>query len=538
MVRRTAAHLIFSPSTAGLMRNQQRTMIVAIAMTSIALAGCLSDGDVETDAVALPLDVPVPVDVNALLNVSLDVNALLDLSFVESVVVAGADRTGDMYEPTIDVCDDGSIYITTHTILVDTTGAPVFGSHDDGETWAQLPWFQEERFNGQMVQGATPPVSDEIFLACGDDGWLYGSDITLASYPVNAWSGYGQRHEYWNFNAYDETKVVEQAQCDETKFSFMGVESPDGVYAPPAPVKDRPWSAYAGGKLLLTSNPAGGPNQIGVLDVSGEFATMYSLGHVPDGIEWNLCAGPGGSIPGIPDIHTDGSFAAPQRVGGSMWISLGHADDVMDVEMKPLFNFTTIGEITSVYGHTLYDTEGNLFAGVTNNTRKEVCTSGVDVFGAPTESCRMVPDEGGMVFAASTDGGETFTETRFTFDKPLRHFYMDANEQGEGVLVVWAVEGDEGNGGYDWYIGHMGLDANGAPVLAGVGLAIDEGPRPSAHVTGAAVGPDGRAYLAMSTTRDGSVTQPTHPLSVYIQESGPTLGASLDLIAGLSVATE
>jgi hypothetical protein len=514
-----------------MMRNAHLPKLLVVFMASIAFAGCLDD-NADTDSAVLPLAIPVPVDLDELLNVSLDLGVLVDVTFTESVVDFAADRTGDLYEPTIEVCDDGSIYITGHTIAVDTTGAPVFASHDGGETWEQAPWFQDQDFNGQMIQGSTPPVSDEIFLACGDDGWLYGTDITLASYPVNAWSGYGNEHAYWNFNAYDETKVVEQAECDETKFEFMGEET--SVYAPPAPAKDRPWSAYAGGKLLLTSNPAGGPNQIGILDVSSGFSTMYSLGHVPDGIDWNLCAGPGGSIPGVPDIRADGLFAAPQRAGQTLYVTLGNADDVMDIQMVEAFNYTSIGEITSVYGHTVFDAEGDLFVGISNNTRKEVCTNGVSVTGASTTSCSMVPDKGGFIVSSSTDGGETFTQTNFTTDKPLRHFYMDANEQGPGALVVWAVEGDEV--GYDWFIGHVGMDANGTPILERIALAIEEGPAPSAHVTGAAVGPDGRAYLAMYTNRAGSVQAPTHPLSVYIQESGPTLTTSLSL--DLSVGTQ
>ncbi|HET6399309.1 MAG TPA: hypothetical protein VFH47_07125, partial [Candidatus Thermoplasmatota archaeon] len=121
--------------------------------------------------------------------------------------------------------------------------------------------------------------------------------------------------------------------------------------------------------------------------------------------------------------------------------------------------------------------------------------------------------------AVSEDGGVTFQQRTFVVPgNGLRHFYVDANKFGSGALVVWAVDGSE-EGTFDWYTGHVQIDAEGFPTLQGVTLAIDDGPRPSAHVTGAAIGPDGRAYLAMFERTPALGT----PLSVFVQQDGPTL---------------
>jgi hypothetical protein len=461
----------------------------------VTLAGCLDDDSVP----------PVPVvpeaknlgDLAALSSLT----TLTPMNFTERVVTAAIQYSNDLYEPTMEVCADGSIYITGHTILVDTTGAPVFGSHDDGVTWSQLPFLMGQSMPADL-HGATPPPSDEIFLSCGDDGWLYGVDITLATFPVNAWSNNGTRFAYHNPNAYDEAQVALQAgDCIA------------------APAKDRPWGAYSNGKLLMVSNPAAGPAQVGILPVPPAAAdlipTPAGIGALSGGGRWNVCAGPGYfttdcSIPGIPDIRTDGLFAVPQRCDGQLYLVLGNAQDVLQTQVKPLYAHSTGGEITSVYGHALFDAEGTLFVGITNNTAP-------DANGNRTGQLRL---------SVSTDGGHSFKDRVFATElgQPIVHLYMDANKFGPGALVVWAVAGDGRNEAgnpttWDWYVGHLKAGVDGAPVLSNVFLDLDEGPQPSAHVTGAGVGPDGRAYLA---TYVGGPLGGT-PLSVWVQQAGPTL---------------
>jgi hypothetical protein len=493
------------------------------------LAGCVADeGDVPA---------PDPVADGRTLLTDLINQTLaavnVPMTFEPYVVTAAVDVTGDLYEPTIEVSDSGAIFITGHTIAVDTTGAPVFSSYDDGVTWQQLPWFNAVTMPSP-VQGATPPPSDEIFLAAGDDGWLYGVDITLATYPVNAWSHDGRIHTYHNPNAYDETKATPETE----------------TMCVPRPAKDRPWGAYENGTLLMVSNPAGDRAQVGVMSVPPR--NNLAFGAPADDIQWNLCAGPGGSIPGVPDIRADGFFGVPQLTTKPLpdgttqpilAIVIGNRENVMGTSIVEAFPVRSIGEITSFYGHVAFDTPGTMFVGITNNTWDEEVRNGTNLLGQPTTQVIRHQRDGQMLFAASTDDGNTFINATFTMPgKPLRHFYMDANEKGPGALVVWAIDGETRNANnatiaWDWYVGHLQLGANGAPEMVGVHLAINEGPRPSAHVTGAAVGPDGRAYLAMYTGGGGPNTpglppsvppqlpsvSSALPLSVYVQRSGPGL---------------
>jgi hypothetical protein len=489
-----------------------RNLLVLAAVLTAAFAGCLdSDASDEPTTLGPAVTADSALLLGPLLNGTLA--NLGNLTFETRVVAAAIDYTGDLYEPTMEVCADGSIYITGHTILVDTTGAPVFGSHDDGATWEQLPFLQSLQLPGP-IQGATPPPSDEIFLSCGEDGWLYGVDITLATFPVNAWSNDGTVHAYHNPNAYDEAEVKDAS----TESGCV-----------PAPAKDRPWGAYANGQLLMVSNPASGPAQVGVLDVPP--ALPLGIGATVGGGSWNLCAGPGTTpascnIPGIPDLRADGQFAVPQRCEGTMVLVVGNTADLAAVTHVDLFEHNTAGEITSVYGIAGFDQAGDLFFGVSNNTYHRETRNGTSPLGMPTQQTVTVPDDGQLRFALSRDGGATFTERAYQMPgAPLRHFYMDPNDFGAGALVVWAVDGEKDSEnrtlGWDWYIGHLVAGADGLPELATAFLALDDGPMPSAHVTGAAVGPDGRAYLALYEGLP-QLSGGT-PLSVAVQTGGATL---------------
>lgn len=477
-----------------------RTLWVTLLVAATVLSGCSSVEEGPADTVTEPVT-DVVTDVQMLLEQTLALNT--SMVFVESVVDAAVSVTNDLYEPTMEVSDTGAIFITGHTAVVDTTGAPIYGSWDNGETWEQLPFTRDLKMPGDLP-GATPPVTDEIFLVAGDDGWLYGVDITLATFPVNAWNDDGKFHAYYNPNAYDEHQVVLQAdECTA------------------APAKDRPWAAFGNGKLLMVSNPAAGPVQIGVLDVPsgplGLVSTPYGIGATTGGGKWNVCAGIGyhtadNRIPGIPDMRDDGLFIVPQLGEGGLYLIRGNANNIFQLDVFRVFETSTFGEITSVYGQAAFDDAGDLFLGITENKRVDAGTDNETVIGQ-------------IHLATSTDGGMTFEDRIFqTGEGAVRHFYMDGNRFGEGTFMVWAVDGNTTNAdgnviAYDWYAAHVHIDETGAPILENVSLIIDEGKRPSAHVTGAAVGPDGRGYTAMYESQGMGGT----PLSVFLQTAGPTM---------------
>ncbi len=451
-------------------------LLAVLVLAVTAFAGCAGTDAPDTSETDTP-DVTPPAALPPVVNATVDIV----YNFTTSVVDAAVSFAADLYEPTMEVSDNGVIYITGHTIGADTTGAPVFMSKDDGATWTQLP-FAGPATLPSPIHGATPPPSDEIFLVSGDDGWLYGVDITLATYPVNMWSGDGAELAYHNPDAYDFVQA-RTSPCALTSLN------------------DRPWAAYANGTLLMVNNPGGGPVQVGVMAVPPTIPVGGpTVG--PVGAQWNLCASPGGSIPGIPDIRDDGLFAVPQVQGGELIVVTGNKADIMDVEVKTVFEFNNGGTITSNYGQAVFDEDGTLFIGIANNTD------------ADDDGTRG----GTFKLASSTDGGQTFLDRTFTTSGVVQSFYMDGNMAGSGALITWAVPGETG-GRSDWYVGHAFLDTEGRPVVKNVGLAVDEGPGPSAHVTGAAVGPDGRAYLAGF---EGTGTGGT-PLRVFVQGTGPAL---------------
>jgi hypothetical protein len=396
--------------------------------------------------------------------------------FAEKVVDAAVQFASDLYEPTLDMSNTGVLYIAGHTIGADTTGAPAYYSQDDGETWTQLPTVGSQSI--PTVHTSSPPPSDEIFIIAGDDGWAFGVDITLATFPMTFWGNNGTTFEYHNPNGYDRVE-----------------SSSDPCSA--ASLNDRPWAAYANGTLFVVNNPGGGPAQLGVMEVPPALPLGASIANGPT---WNTCASPGGYIPGIPDISDNGVFVLPQISGGNLQTTIGHKSDVMAVETTIAMNFTNGGTITSNYGQAVFDDSGDLFVGIANNTFDEETGNWTGAF----------------KLATSTDDGVTFMDRTFLTDGRVTSFYMDGNLRGEGALLTWAVPGLNGT---DWYMAHAFIAADGSPVVENVAIAIEGGPAPSAHVTGAAAGPDGRAYFAMYEGGEIGGT----PLSVWAQQTGPTL---------------
>lgn len=388
-----------------------------------------------------------------------------------------------LYEPTIDVALDGAIYVSSHSTGVGVLPAPGYYSLDDGATWLTLA-LAGPAAGPSSTQTAAPLFSDEIFIVAGPEGTAWGVDINLRDYIVAGWCDQGASLCYYNPHAYDNAQYAMQIpECQ------------------PIPLKDRPWAAYANGTLLLVNNPGGGPIQFGVMSVPP--AVPAEVGSVVSGIQWNMCGSPGGFIPGIPDIRDDGFFALPQREGARYFVMTGHISDITALTGTDVFdaNHRVVSEM-GLYGQAVFDKPGNLYVGALNNSASK----------------------GGFALAVSTDDGATFTTERFMFDGDVSSIYLDGNKMGEGALVNWGiVDGDR----TDWYFGHLFV-VDGKPVLKNVHLVVDDGPVASRHVQGAAVGPDGRAYMVMSEVSGNddvamASAVGTTPLFVVVQTSGPTL---------------
>ena len=473
-----------------------RTLLVTLALMTVAFAGCVSPA-AQTPAgttadLDLPLDGILPIDIENLMN------------FTQSIVTPAVGTAADLYEPTMEVSDTGTIYVAGHVIAAATTGTPAYYSNDDGKSWAPLPFLLGLQ-TPPPGQGSQPPPGDEGFIVAGDNGQAWMVDIYLAGYSITAWCDNGAEQCYDNRQAYDRAGAT-AAQCHQLNLN------------------DRPWAAFGGGKLLLVNNPGGGAMQIGVMDVPP--ATPVGIGGgvaSVGGPTWNFCASEGGGIPGIPSMRDDGLFAVPQMMGSGedayLGVVVGNAADIFAVETKKAFDVTSVGSGTSNGGRTAFDQEGTLFVGARNNTVGEI-REGQTIIGQPTTS--RLPGEGRLKLAVSTDDGQTFQESTFSVGTPVQSLYLDGNMAGAGALVTWSQVGDA-PGTADWYVAHAFVGADGRPELRHVTLAVDDGPPYSAHVMGAAVGPDGRAYFLNFENTSGTEYAGSTPISVWIQQDGPVL---------------
>ncbi|MBI4393887.1 MAG: hypothetical protein HY556_08855 [Euryarchaeota archaeon] len=451
-----------------------------LAMAMLVLAGCVqtTPSEAEVDAAA-----SLVAGLPTLPSITIE-NAM---TFTQSVVVPAKAVIDDLYEPTMEVSDSGTIYVAGHVIEAATTGTPAYFSNDNGATWKQLPFVANVE---SPIQGAQPPPGDEGVIVAGANGQAWMADIYAAGFTVTGWCDNGASQCYDNRYAYDRAA------------STLGCK--------PASLNDRPWAAYASGSLLLVNNPGGGPMQIGVMAVPpAQPVGVFDV----NGPTWNTCASTGGSIPGVPTMRADGRFAVPQMVASGeeqvLTVVIGSKDNIFDVETVKVFPVTSAGAGTTNGGRTAFDKDGTLFVAARNNTRAD----------------GDKPIQGNFVVAVSLDAGQTFKNATFPVGTAVRSIYVDGNMAGAGALLAWSQVNADDNATSDWYVGHVFAGPDGRPVLVDVTLAVAKGPHSSAHVMGAAAGPDGRAYFM--NFKDTSTTPAEYagstPLSVWIQKDGPRL---------------
>jgi hypothetical protein len=491
----------------------------AIPLLLIALtlaAGCVQEGGVAPAATTTAAGERALVASNFTLYV-------LPAVFGDPVTDADGSSIG-LYEPTIDVGPEGNIYVSAHSTRVGVYPAPAYYSTDDGTTWSSMALFADHQ-GAPEEQMSAPLFSDEVFIIAGDEGQAWGADCCNArmEFPVVGWCADGAEVCSYNQNAVDHTRFLLDA-------------SPGCVAAPGT---DRPWLAYAGGKLLMVNNPGGAlvsangqiPLQVGSMDVPPLAPVAYT--GLAWGASWNLCASSGGFIPGIPDMREDHFFAVPQWIDffaecgeeSHYDVITGSADDMFALTQTTVFQNSNgaaaeadggpsnIGQ----YGQAVFDADGALYVGAMNNTPVE----------NEDGDCVAAPGQGAIHLGFSREDAASFVETTLRFARPVSSFYMDGNRRGEGTLLSWGeIDGDH----TDWFVGHVFANEDGTLRLENVMLAVDDGPEASRHVQGAALGPDGRAYLALSENSqnpDGAKASPGDtPLRVAVQQGGPTMPVS------------
>lgn len=471
-----------------------RALTITLLLSAMALAGCVSgdhDADLPAAVPTVALDAAVPVQVEGA------------MTFTQAIVTEAVGYAQDLYEPTMEVSDTGAIYVAAHVIGAATTGTPAYVSLDDGKSWKQMPVVASVSLPG-AVQGGQPPPGDEGFFVAGEDGRVWMADIYAAGFSVTGWCDDGGSQCYDNRQAYDRIKATSEFCADGT--------DPNASTA--ASLNDRPWAAYAPGvgKLLLVNNPGGGPMQLGMLQVPP--ATPVGFMDPVTAPTWNLCASPSGWIPGVPAMRADGFFAVPQIDGGGddqyLNVVTGNVADIFTTQLTKAFDVTSSYGGTSNGGRTAFDGTGALFVGAYNNTK-------------PTD---QEYGDGQFVIAVSQDDGVTFRNATFATGSPVRSFYLDSHLSGPGALVTWSQLSNDTSRS-DWYVAHVHVGADGLPELRHVTRAVTDGPHSSAHVMGASVGPDGRAYFVnFDDTSDPTQYALSNPLSVWVQQDGPVLEPS------------
>lgn len=485
-----------------------RAWLLTVVLVGTAVAGCVTPGAV-TPAAAVG-DLPGTPGL-------VEVSIANVMNFSQSVVTPAVGLAADLYEPTMEVSDTGTIYVAGHVAGAATTGTPAYFSNDDGKTWAPLPFLGPVAAPSPL-QGSQPPPGDEGFVVAGADGQAWMADIYAAGFTVTGWCDNGATQCYDNRYAYDRVETL-TASCNAQ-----------------ISLNDRPWAAYGNGKLLLVNNRGGGPMQIGVMDVPTSQPVGIGGGAASvNGPTWNLCASEGDAIPGVPAMRPDGFFAVPQMAslgegeGDVLNVVVGNADDIYAVETIAVFPVESVGGGTSNGGRTAFDAKGTLYVGARNNTRgEEIPASGPPVVGG---GGGFEPGDGQFILAVSEDEGKTFQNATFRVSSPVQSLYLDGNMMGAGALLTWSQAG-EGEGLADWYVAHVFVGTDGRPEIRDVTLAIDEGPLYAAHVMGAAAGPDGRAYFVTFQDESPEAYAGSTPLSVWIQQDGPTLPVEMVMGGG------
>ncbi|MCA1812974.1 MAG: hypothetical protein LC624_03365, partial [Halobacteriales archaeon] len=261
---------------------------------------------------------------------------------------------------------------------------------------------------------------------------------------------------------------------------------------PPGVLDDRPWVAYGHGKLVLVNN-GNGVAQVGLYDPATQARA------------WNMCAGRGW-IPGPPAVReADGMFAVPLVASQRLAFLLADTREgpltvLLGQDPMALRTATVLGTVpTNLACGTNYG-----FAGFTRQ--------GTLVVAAATDARHIA--------VAASDDLRTWRVSTFDAGGDVGYLWLSAGP-GQGALLSWVTTEDACLAG-DFHVAHVDLAA--APRLRDAMVLAADVAGPCGDYSGSALGPDGRAYVAVFSAPHGCLDLPGDaPLTLYVQTGGPTV---------------
>jgi hypothetical protein len=385
---------------------------------------------------------------------------LAGMTFTTKPVSAAESVAWDLYEPAVTVASTGAMYVSGHAPATATKRAEAFVSLDDGDTWAALP--------GGVAGGEGVIATDDKRHA-----WMLDNGVETAT--LYGWCDDGA-----------ELCTTDMAAWDPGMGIYgCGLEQPGFL-------DDRPWVAYGGDQLVLVNN-GNGVAQVGLYDPA------------TGARRWNMCAGTGW-IPGPPAVRADGVFAVPMVAEDRLAFVLAsdHQGPLEVLWGTDPAELTTTVVFPSVpinlgcgtnYGFAGFSAKGTLWVAAATGDKT-------------------------FAVAASKDGDlARYRAREFDVGGDIAYLWLSASPAGEGALVSWATTTDACLHAR-FYVAHLALD--GVPRLRDVTLLADDVIGACGDYSGNALGPDGRAYVAVFSAAHGCLSTPgERPLTIYVQEGGP-----------------
>ncbi|HEV8360298.1 MAG TPA: hypothetical protein VGR28_07590 [Candidatus Thermoplasmatota archaeon] len=364
-----------------------------------------------------------------------------------------------LLEPAISVSSAGTIYVTAHTAVQHVGRAPAFVGSGSPLRWAYL--YHTDEFPGEEGQ-----------LTVDDQGhaWLFDNGAETMS--LYKWCQEGAQPCGVNPDAW------------QSPLSYCGTA-----------LTDSPRVAWRNAKLTLVNYQGQGPGGQGYVQIG-------SVGENGVGPTWNACALGPGEAPGFPAMRGDGTFVVPQRQPRvnptQIVIAKGtHPNFLSYATAFPIEETTLAGGCLPNYGWSGFSSSERLFLAAAKN-------------------------QTAITIATSSDLS-TFTTTTVDLPGTVSAMWLATSRTSEGALLSYAI----GNGcsGADFYAAHV-------RVVNGTLQVQDESFVAHAQLIcrdfyGSAVGPSGTAYLVVFDATvngcNGMSDYTTRPLTVYIQDAGPTL---------------